>query len=147
MAGWRTFAACHKLTGMALSSVLRYLGVALVCFAGAFFLIGAARTAGHTSPRKGSNQDTQMLRARLVRRADWSCGVGVLAVALAAFVTSVIGTGPVFTQPSGNMAGAVVLIATLTAIVLGVVLLTRYLILSRALRDFDNSPAGRRPGI
>ena len=136
---------CHKLTGMALSSVLRYLGVALLCFAGAFFLIGVLRTAGHASPRKGGNQEPEMLRARLVRRADWTCSAALLTVALVAFATSVIGTGPVFTQPSGNLSGAVVLIAALTANVLATVLLIRYLILSRALRDFDNSPAGRRP--
>jgi len=88
-----------------------------------------------------------MLRARLVRRADWSCSAALLAVALVAFAASVIGARPVFTQPSGNMSGAVVLIATLTAIVLGVVLLIRYLILSRVLRDFDDSPAGRRPPV
>lgn len=135
---------------MALSSVLRYLGVALACFAGAFFLIGVVRTAGRTTPSpawKAENKDTEMLRARLVRRADWSCSAGLLAVAVVAFVTSLIETGPFFSRPSGNTAGAVVLIAALTAIVLSIALLIRYLILSRALRDFDSSPAGRRPRI
>ena len=133
---------------MAISSLLNYLGVALLCFAGVFFLIGRARTARHTTivpAYKNKNQDNELLRARLVQRADWYCSGGLLAVALIAFAMSLIGSGPLFTRPSGNTAGAVLLIVALVTIILISALLVRYLSLSRALRDFDNKRAVQNP--
>jgi hypothetical protein len=139
-----------KLTAMALSSLLNYLGLALLCFAGAFFMTGLARTARYATRslgRKSDNQDVELMRVRLVQRADWNCSAGLLAIALVAFATSLIGTGPFFTRPSGNTAGAVILIAALSVIILIIALLVRYLSLSRALRAFDSKVAGRYPTI
>ena len=128
--------ACHKLPSMALSSLLNYLGVALLCCAGAFFLIGVARTARRAPfSGRGGGHDDELLRARLIQLADWKCSAGLLATALAAFVTSLIGPGPFFTRPSGNAAGAVLLIAAALAFILIVALLVRHVSLSRALRD------------
>jgi hypothetical protein len=135
---------------MALSSLLKYLGVVLLCFAGILFLLGLARTRRNTaalSKRKGEYPAPELLRAQLVRRADWYCGGGLAAVALIAFVTSLIGTGRFFTQPSGNTAGAVILIAVVTTIILVIALWVRHVSLLRAVRNLDAGQASRDPGI
>jgi len=135
---------------MAVSSLLKYLGIVLLCVAGILFLFGLARTRRHTaalSKRKGEYPAPELLRARLVQRADWYCGGGLVAVALIAFVTSLIGTGRFFTQPSGNTAGAVILIAVVATIILVIALWVRHVRLSRALRDLDAGQASRDPRI
>ena len=74
----------------------------------------------------------------MIRRADWRSAASLLCLALLAFALTLIGSGPLFTEPSGNVAGGVVMIAGILGLILAIVLVIRYTALSRALRGLDN---------
>lgn len=124
---------------MSLSSILSYIGVALAILALLFLLIGALRTDAPSNPpcrgRESLSRESQRLKA--IRRADWRCAASLLFFAFLAFVLSLIGR-PFFTESSGNIAGGALLIAALVALLLVLVLIIRYIELSRALHALDD---------
>ena len=69
-----------------------------------------------------------------MRCADWGCALVLFGIALVALGASRVGSGPLFTEPSGNKAGGIVLIVIIGAIVLLVALIVRHFILANAIR-------------
>jgi hypothetical protein len=119
---------------------MRYLSIALVSVAFIFLVIGLARTVRLSAGPPGSEAriaTTEVERLRRIQRVDWKCSVSLLGVAVVAYVVASLGTGPFFTEPSGNIAGGVLLIAAVVGLVLAILLLIRHIGLSRALRDLD----------
>src|SRR5215472_16418388 len=95
-----------------------------------FLVIGTSRKrlqSAHYSSRALG----EMQRIKAIRRVDWRCAALLLCVALFAFALSLIGTGPFFTEPSGNVAGGIVLIAQIVLLIVGIVLGIRHMDLSR----------------
>src|SRR2546425_10531533 len=110
---------------MSLSSILGYVSIALI-----FLVIGVARTrrsyAG-TSNIKASIPTAEAARLKIIRRADWRCAASLLCAALVAYALSLVGTGPFFTEPSGNATGGVLLIASIVGLILAALLVIRHI--------------------
>ena len=122
---------------MTLSTLLQSMSLALIAIALLFLLKGAARMSRLVRSRleaDGATAQREVVRRRALRRADRSCAFVLLAVALMAFVVGRVGSGPLFTEPSGNRAGGVVLIVVIGSVVLLAALIVRHFVLSRALR-------------
>ena len=120
-----------------LSALLQSTSLALIAIALAFFLKGLARTLRPVGDRAEAEKPASQLdraRARALRRADWSGALALLVIALIALAVGRVGSGPLFTEPSGNRAGGIVLIMITGAIVLLVALVVRHFVLSRSLR-------------
>lgn len=105
-----------------------------------FLVIGTLRmlpvsARGWTS--RGVPSD-EIQRLATIRRADWRSAASLLCFALLAYALTLLGRGPFFTEPSGNVAGGVVLIAGILGLILAIVLVIRYIGLSHALRALDN---------
>ena len=124
---------------MTLAALLSLLSAALSFVALVFFAVGLARTipAAWWRSRSVDGEDAQ--RLRIAQRAEWQCAAGLIGVALVAVVASWLGTGPAFTEPSGNVAGGVLLIALLVSGVVLVTLFFRHVIVSHALRKLNVS--------
>lgn len=125
---------------MSLSALLTYTGVALALVAFIFFLIGCARYDWRIAPpvNKTRHVDrTELARIRALQRADWTCAVLLIVVALVAYISPLFGAGPYFNEPSGNIAGGVLLIAGIVSLATIIALLVRHLTVSRALRKLD----------
>ena len=111
-----------------LSRLLLYLGIAFAIIALAFCLVPMARTpVARRDGRLGLAE-----RACAIRRIDWISGLVILAIALLDIIFSVVGNGRVFSEPSGNAAGAVVLMALILVIVVFVALVIRQTVIYRA---------------
>jgi len=124
---------------VSLSSILAYIGMVLAILAATFFLIGALRTRlSIQSSRVGESLSKEFDRQKIIRRADWRCAASLLSIAFLSLALSLIGR-PFFTERSGNIAGGAVLIAAIVAFLLAIVLIIRYVDLSRALRRSDES--------
>jgi len=125
---------------MSLSSILDFVGRALVIMAFIFLVIGTLRMlpASARGSSSGEMPSGKVQRLETIRRADWRSAASLLCLALLAFALTLIGSGPLFTEPSGNVAGGVVLIAGILGLILAIVLVIRYMALSRALRALDN---------
>jgi FtsH-binding integral membrane protein len=106
------------------------LGIALAIVALAFCLIPMARAFVAT---RGDRSDLAE-RARAIRRVDWLLTLALLAIALLAIIVSVVGNGSTFSEPSGNFAGAVVLMAIILFVVVFAALAIRQSVISRARR-------------
>jgi len=122
---------------MAVSSLLIFLSVALSFIALIFFLLALGRVHRRVRRSAGESErpeSVEQTRLRLVQRADRLCGSALLIVALIAAAVAFFGTGPIFTEPSGNAAGGALLIALVMFVLVSALLLIRYVILSRALR-------------
>ena len=63
----------------------------------------------------------------------------LFGVALVAVVASLLGTGPAFTEPSGNAVGGAMLVAVIVLVVVLLTLFLRHALVSRALRRHDAS--------
>jgi hypothetical protein len=124
---------------VSLSSVLRYVSVALIYLAFIFLVIGVARTRRtNAGPSlEASIPTVAAARLKIIRRADWRCAAWLLCAALVAYALSLVGTGPLFTEPSGNVAGGFLLIAGIVCLILAALLVFRHVGLHRALRDWD----------
>jgi len=123
---------------VSLSSILSWLGLALVAMASIFLVTGTLRTrsARHSSGTEVPSEEMQRLKA--IRRVDWRSAALLVCVALVAFALSLSESGPFFTGPSGNVAGGVMLIALIVGLIVGIVLGIRHMDLSRTLRALDN---------
>ena len=126
---------------MSLSSILDYIGTALLALAFVFLVLAALRMSSLSARRSSRRESLPKISERLqaIRRADWKCAAWLCCIALAAFALSVLGSGPFFTEPSGNTAGGAVLISGVVGLLLAIVLIIRYMNLSRALRAMDDS--------
>ena len=105
-----------------------------------FLVIGTLRMLP-VSDRRSSSREVppdEIKRLVTIRRADWRSAASLLCLAFLAFALTLIGSGPLFTEPSGNVAGGVVLIAGILGLILAIVLVIRYIGLSHALRALDN---------
>ena len=123
---------------MSTASLVLFLGIALTFAALMFFLVGLGRTVPlATWRRRKAVRGKDLERLRIVQRVDWQCAASLIGVALVAIAASRLGTGPAFTEPSGNAAGAVLLIAMIVFAVVLVTLFFRHVIVSRRLRTFD----------
>jgi len=125
---------------MSLSSILGFVGRALVIMALIFLVIGTLRMLPGSARGSSSREvpSDKIQRLEMIRRADWRSAASLLCLALLAFALTLIGSGPLFTEPSGNVAGGVVMIAGILGLILAIVLVIRYTALSRALRGLDN---------
>jgi uncharacterized membrane protein len=125
---------------VSLKSTLGYVGMVLAIIALVFLAIGVSRTRSLSVRRStaiGASDERQRLKA--IRRADWISAALLLCLALVAFALTLIETGPFFTERSGNIAGAMVLISMIVGLIVAIVLLIRLVALSRALRALGNS--------
>lgn len=125
---------------VSIASILAYVGVALVVLALVFLLIGIARTSGR-APHPGTGTSisaSDVRRLRIMQRADWRCAAYLLCAALLVLGVSLAGTGPFFSEASGNMAGGVLLIAFIIGLGLLILLFLRHWAISRALRKLEN---------
>jgi uncharacterized membrane protein len=125
---------------VSLSSILDFVGRALLVMALVFLAIGVLRArpvSAQDSSNSGVSAD-EIQRLERIWRADWRSAASLLCLALLAFALTLLGNGPFFTESSGNAAGGLVLIAGILGLILAIVLVIRYIALSRALRDLDN---------
>ena len=125
---------------MSLSSILDFVGRALLVMALVFLAIGVLRArpvAAQDSSNNGVPAD-EIQRLQAIWRADWRSAASLLCLALLAFALTLLGNGPFFTESSGNVAGGVLLIAGILGLILAIVLVIRYIGLLRALRALDN---------
>ena len=114
-----------------------------------FLAIGVLRTWS-VSARDSSNGGvsvTEIQRFERIWRADWTSAAFLLCLALLCFALNLLGSGPFFTQPSGNVAGGVVLITGILGLILAIVLVIRYIGLSRALRGLDNQQSASSSSV
>src|SRR6266404_6531158 len=106
------------------------MSIVLIFLAFIFFLIGVAR-AGRTFERPSSTKAgipaVSVERLRIIRRADWRCAASLLYAALVAYALTLVGTGPLFTEASGNVAGGVLLIAGIVGLILVALHLVRHI--------------------
>jgi hypothetical protein len=120
-----------------LSALLQSMSFALAAIALLFLLKGAARgipLARSRSRADAADAREERARRHALRRADWSCSLVLAAIALIALVAGRAGSGPLFTEPSGNRAGGIVLVVIIGSVVLLAALAVRHIVLSRALR-------------
>jgi hypothetical protein len=119
---------------VSLSTILDYLAIASVAVAFIFVVIGAARTRRHAIGFPAE----EVYRLKALRRADWRSAASLLCIAFLSFALSVAERGTFFTQPSGNTAGGLLLVAAIFGLILALVLSIRYLEVSRALRALNH---------
>jgi len=119
---------------VSLSTILDYLAIGSVVTAFIFVVIGAARI--RRRPIGFPAEEVHRLKA--LRRADWRSAASLFCIAFLAFALSVTERGTFFTQPSGNTAGGLLLVAAIFGLILALVLLIRYIAVSRALRALDH---------
>jgi hypothetical protein len=125
---------------MTLSAILTYTSAELALVALIFFLIGFARSGWRIAPppsRTTHDDGTEVARVRAIQRADWKCAAGLLGVAFVAYALKHYGTGAYFDEPSGNIAGGMLLVAVLVGLITIIALIARQLTLSRALRKLE----------
>jgi hypothetical protein len=101
---------------MTLNAMLSYVGVALMCAAAVFFVIGILRLRRRRVDADGnvdeaSRNDESVFMAR---RADLLCGAMVMATALVALLLSFAHGGPDAGESSGNAGGAAIAISLFT---------------------------------
>jgi len=123
---------------------MRYVSVALIFLAFVFLVIGVARTrrTNAVPSLETSIPAVAAARLKIIRRADWRCAAWLLCAALVAYASSLVGTGPFFTEPSGNVAGGFLLIAGIVGLILAALLVVRHIGLYRALRDWNSQARG-----
>ncbi len=132
-----------KALDVTLLALLQSTSFALAAIGLLFLLKGAAHELAPARSRveaDAANAGQELARGRALRRADWSCAAVLLGIALIAFVAGRAGSGPLFTEPSGNRAGGIVLMAIIVFVVLLVALIVREIVLSRALRRLERRP-------
>ncbi len=123
---------------MTVVSLLFYEGVALMLAAMIAFAFGFLRTQGRAAARQQDIDEARTAQRRVLRRADRRCASGLVGTALACFGLSWLSrTNPVFTEPSGNIAGGVVLIMIATAAIVILALLFRQLIVHEGIGVLD----------
>jgi uncharacterized membrane protein len=129
------YSAVAPPQAVSLSSVLTHVVMDIAFLAFIFLVIGAARMPRQSTLGALSAEEIQRLKA--IRRADWRSAVLLLGIALLTWTTTLIGRGPFFDERSGNVAGGMLLIAGIVGLILVIVLLIRYMGLSRALRTLE----------
>lgn len=97
--------------------------------------MGTARLPRRST--RGGLPAEEIQRLKAFRRADWTAAVLLVGIALLALASTLIGSGPIFEEPSGNVADGVLLIAGMVGFILAIVLLIRYMALSHAPRGLD----------
>ena len=130
----------NQLSTMTLSSILTDTSTALAFVAFAFLLMGFARkrrAKARPNDRTSNAGGTELMRRRAVQQADWKCGAVLLGLALVAYATTLIGNGAYYDEPSGNMAGGVLLIAGVVGSIVFIALIVRHVYLSHALRELN----------
>jgi hypothetical protein len=130
---------------MTTNGLLTYFGAALFCLGAVFFVFGRLlRRPRENAWRDDKGREVPTVSKKsgeltAAQRADTLCAVILCALALVAEVASLARGGPSAGERSGNLAGAVLLIALLSLFCLGVCLVVRSR-LERLLDRKDGDP-------
>ena len=118
---------------MTLRVLLSLLSCGLLSLATVFGVMAIRRSTrlqdgGHYAAGKA---ERNIKRERVRARLDFSCAAGLVIFATAGALACAFGSGPTFSEPTGNFEGGLLLVGVLLLVVLLISLVVRHILLRR----------------